>query len=325
MNQVQQGSLKVQHFFSRYAQLSKNHYHEPSLLSWFENHTQRGADLSDNPDYDRVNQQLIHLSSNDDNIISAFFASNITGEYFRENNITGVGIEVADGEYYANKRPWFIATLKKGVMNTRSPSADFSTGRTSSAIEGPVRNGSGKLIGVAGIDLNLAAINKVIDNIQYENQGFAFLLDNKANIVHLPKRGKLNNFKITTKAIDFDGDSISDESGKPVIVTTSIKVNHPIKAFDSQPQTNGFAQFSTHLQAQGDGLSKVEFMGESYSLTFKAIKLESPQMNWTIGLMVPTKQVKGPVWRLQFYTLAGVVALIGLLLSMIFFVCAPKD
>ena len=320
MAQVNAETLKVQGYFAQYGQLSKTFTHEPMLMRWFENHTERGAEMSSYPDYDMINQNFKRISSNDPNVLSAFFASDITGEYFREDEITGVPAQDGGSDYYATKRPWYIATRTRTDFYVGSPSADFSTGRISAVIQAPVRNASGRVIGIGGIDLNLNRIGEIIDNIRYAGKGYAFLIDDKANIVHFPSNGKLSNFKITTPDIDGDGVIKTDSSGDPVIITTGIKSNQPIKDFDTHAQTSGFSVLSKKFVAHQTGYVQVEFMDELYYLAFQPAKLDFPEMNWTLGLMIPAELIDGPISAAQVNTTLGIVVIIALITGLIFFV-----
>ncbi len=315
MNQAFADSLKVQGFFEKYGYLSQTFTNQPMFLKWFENHTQRGADLSNDPGYQLINQSFVAVSSKDKNILSAFFASDITSEYFRENEITGVEID-----YYATERPWYKSTLSKPNFYVGSPSADFSTGRISSVVQAPVRNAAGKIIGIGGIDLSLGQIGDFIDDIRYEDQGYAFLLDDKARVVHFPKNDELAEFKINTIKITGDGEAEKDAAGNFIKEITAVKPNHPIKDFDTAKDTAGFADFVSAMQNDEKGYMQVEFMGEDYYLAYQPAKLDFPTMNWTLGLMVPAHLINDPVTDAKINSLLSVVILVAFITFLIFYV-----
>lgn len=317
MSQLYAESLNVQGFFEKYGYLSQTFTNQPMFVDWFANHTQRGKDLSGDADFAKINESFIKISDKDENILSAFFASNITGEYFRENEITG-----AATDYYATKRPWFVETLERPNFYVGSPSADFSTGRISSVVQAPVRDDSGSIIGIGGIDLSLIHIGKFIDGIRYENQGYAFLLDDQAKVVHFPRTGPLANFKIRTIKIDGDGEAILDDSKKPITETTIVKPNHPIKDFDTEEGTSGFAALVDSFKNHSSGYERVSFMGEDYYLAFQPAKLEFPKMEWMVGLMVPAKLVDEPVSKARANALFSVVIIVAFVTVLIFFVSA---
>lgn len=320
MSQTYSESLKVQNFFEKYGQLSQTFVQNPMMLKWFENYTERGVELNDYPDYDIINDNFIRVSKNDDNIVSAFFASDVTSEYFRENDRTGVPTTAAEQPYFATKRGWYISALTTEKFKVGSPSADFSNGNISSVIQSPMYSKSGKLIGVGGIDLSLIEIGKFIDSIRYENAGFAFLLNDDAKIVHFPRNGQLSKFEITTPKIDGDGAIEKNSNGSNIIEKTTIKPNHPIKDFDSHEATDGFAKMATLASQHIAGYQQVTFMNKPYYLAFQPAKLAFPKMKWTVAIMIPAELIDGPIFNVRKNAVFGVLVIITLITLLILFV-----
>lgn len=311
-SQVRAETLTVQSYFEKYGQLAKTFLHNPFFLRWFENHTERGADMATYPDYDMINQSFIGVSGADRNILSAFFASDTTFEYFRENDLTG-----ADKDYFANQRPWYQNTVGKDKFYVGSPSADQTTQVVSSVIQSTVRNKKGELVGVGGVDLDLGQIGVHINKIKFEGEGYAFLLDNKAAVVHFPQ---MLRFKITTDKIDGDGSPIKNAAGVINKETTNVKPNHPIADFDSHADTDGFTALSSEFTKGQSGYSKVTFMGKEYYLAYQPAKLKFPEMNWTLGLMVPAKLIEGPIQAAMIQTSVTVIVFIGLICGLLIIV-----
>lgn len=309
MSEVHAEALNVMGFFAKYGHLSKTYVEEPNLARWFESHTERGKDLSNDPEFDIINQNFIRVSASDPNIYSAFFASNITAEYFRENEITGV-----NADYYATKRPWYIAAQSRTPYTVGSPSADLTTGSVSSVIQAPIKNAQGQLIGIGGIDLKLGEIGKMIDAIKYEGKGIAFLLNNEGRVVHFPRH---DEFKITTVKIDGDGKEVKDAAGNKVIITDNVKPNYPIKDFDSHSETEGFVELQKKILSERTGYEQVEFMGEDYYVAFQPAKQDFPQMDWTVGLMVPANLIEGPITTAKLNSILAVLVLVGIVTALI--------
>ncbi|MFT5162265.1 MAG: methyl-accepting chemotaxis protein [Alteromonadaceae bacterium] len=308
-SQVRAEAITVQGYFEKYGQLTKTFLHSPFFLRWFENHTERGADITSIADYDLINQNFIRISDSDKNILSAFFASEATFEYFRENDLTG-----ANKDYFANKRPWYINTVEKGKFYVGSPSADQTTRVVSSVIQSPIRNASGKLIGVGGVDLDLKQIGIHINKIKFQNEGYAFLLDDKAGVVHFPT---INQFKITTTKIDGDGEPVKNRNGTIVRETVDVRPNHPIADFDNHPQTDGFKGLASEFTRGNSGHGIVTFMDKKYYLVYQPAKLDFPEMKWTLALMVPLKLIDGPIYQAMLQTGITVVVFIGFICFLI--------
>lgn len=312
MTVVDTEAIKVSSFFEKYGHLSKTFANEPSMINWFKNHTERGKDVTGEPAYQLVNDNFKRVSESDENIYSAFFASDITAEYFREDTITGVPTE-----YYATKRPWYKAARPRDYFTVASPSADLSTGRISAVIQAPVKDKDGTIIGISGIDLNLQQIGKIIDEIKYQDAGHAFLIDDRAKVVHFPTNGKFANFQINTIKIDGDGEPEKDANGNIERETTAIKPNHPISEFDNHPETTGFKALSSQFINHQTGFQQVTLMGEDYYLAFKPAKLEFPQMNWTVGLLIPVNVIEDPIFWAKVNTTLAVLFFIILVTIVI--------
>ncbi|MFT4927080.1 MAG: methyl-accepting chemotaxis protein [Phenylobacterium sp.] len=312
-SQVRSEALNVQSYFEQYGQLAKTFTHSPFFLSWFESHNERGADMSTVADYDLINNNFIRLSGSDKNILSAFFASATTFEYFRENDITG-----ANKDYYANKRPWYTNTVAKNKFYVGSPSADQTTQIVSSVIQSSVRNKNGQLVGVGGVDLDLGEIGKTINKLKFEGEGYAFLLDDAAKIVHFPA---LQRFKIKTKRIDGDGELVKDSNGNIEIETTNIRPNHAIAEFDNHKTTDGFRDLTNQFNGQ-EGYGEVTFMAEKYYVVYQPAQLDVPEMNWTLGLMIPAALIDDPIRNAMIKTGASVLLFILLILGLLMWVAS---
>lgn len=318
MTVVDTEAIKVGSFFEKYGHLTKTFANEPLMMNWFKNHTERGKDVTNDPNYQLINENFKRVSGSDESIISAFFASDITAEYFREDSITG-----APDDYYATKRPWYKSARTRTNFTVGSPSADYSTGRISAVIQAPVRDSSGTIVGISGIDLTLKQIGVIIDKIKYQGTGHAFLINDQAKIVHFPTTGKFSNFQINTIKIDGDGGQVKDASGNFQRETTKIKPNHPISEFDNHPETEGFKALSQQFVNHQTGYEMVTLMGEDYYLAFKPAKLEFPEMNWTVGLLIPVDVIENPIFWAKVNTTLAVVFLI-VLISVLILIFANK-
>ncbi|TMP64384.1 chemotaxis protein, partial [Pseudoalteromonas ruthenica] len=110
----------------QYGKLVTTFANNTSLVNFFSQYDQRESKLDTQPGYLEVNKDFVNLTVNDDNILSTFFASAITGEYFKENERTS---RFSDGrEYYAYKRGWWPEAMKMGGLHVSPVSVDANTG-----------------------------------------------------------------------------------------------------------------------------------------------------------------------------------------------------
>ena len=267
---VTQEAARIASFFAQYGQVARTYLENPQFQQWFSSYPGRGTELNSINGYPQINQTFIGISSRDPNILSAFFALDSSGEYFRESARTGVATEGADAGdinkgYFASKRPWYQLTLEKNRYFVNSPSADMTTGIISTVVQGPVRDSSGKLLGVGGLDLHINKVGEHVEQLSYQGHGLPVLLDEQGNIVHFAKAGGV---KYTP--------------------------NDPITNFDTDGNT-GFAKLASAAK-QGNSLRlPVHFNGVDYYAYTQPVMLDFPALNWMIALLVPVEVVEAPI------------------------------
>lgn len=291
--------------FKYYGAVAKTYATAPMLTQWFAQHQERGADLSDDPQYQMVNQSFIAVSQSDDNIYSVFFATEKTAEYFRENEITG-----AEHNYYTTKRPWYIQAVKTDGFILGRPSVDYTTGSVSTVIQSPVKDDEGELLGVAGIDLRLNGLLASLERSYGHSNGFVILLDDINRLVYLPKQLTTDNFKITTAQIDYDGNQLRDERGNVIMETTTPRVGHPIHDLDSHPQTDGFAQLALE-KIPSEGVTEVTFAGKPYNLAQADINLDMPKAHWRVLFVQPKAVFDNKILQSRIH-----LVLLGIILAL---------
>lgn len=279
---VQAEAIGIQKFFAEYAQVARTFLEAPHFKDWFVNYPGRNTQLEGLQGYDAINASLIQISSRDPAILSAFFALDRSGEYFRENSRTGVDV---DGEnagklekgYFATQRPWYIETLKHNTYFVGSPSADLTTGVVSAVVEGPVYLENGSLLGVGGLDLHLNKIGEQIDKINYLGAGIPFLLDGHGQIVHLSEKGNLTTFK----------------------------PNDSFSLLNNVAGSHGFEKIVAGAKTKQQGFIPVQLQNMPYYASFTPVNQAFPLMSWQVGLLVPAKLIDEPIkeaiaWAVAF-------------------------
>ncbi|MCB4435292.1 methyl-accepting chemotaxis protein [Alteromonas sp. McT4-15] len=273
----------VEGFFATYGGVARAFLSSPFFQDFFEQHTQRGASESQLSDAKTIYTLFDNISSADPVIKSAFFGSAITGEYFYEEGRVGVDTSGPDAGnpnagYFATKRPWFTTAVEKGKLYVTPPAVDSQDGSISAVVQTPIfRNG--KLLGVGGVDILISTVGKVIDSIRYEGQGTAFLLDDNQNIVYFPKQ------------------------------SSDLPLSSPISDFDKVfSESEGFRALAADIAQKPSGIVPVTWKGEAYFVVFEHAKINSPEMNWSLGILVPASVINSPINTAM--TMATVVALV---------------
>ncbi|MFY8300657.1 methyl-accepting chemotaxis protein [Pseudoalteromonas sp. SS15] len=286
--------LSMESFFAQYGELVSTFAQSAHVVDFFEQYTEREAELSSQPGYGLVNRDFDRLTANNDNVLSTFFASAITGEYFKENERTS---HFSDGRpYFAYKRGWWPEAMAIGKLHVSPVSVDANTGDVSAVIKLPVYNSSRKLLGIAGIDLQMEQINQLVEQIRFQGKGYGFLLDNNLNVVHLSKQ---TGHKL----------SITDEgpNGK-----------EGLDGLEKQfADTTGFRALNSEIKNNESGTSVVTFKGQDYYVVYNSVKLDEPLLDWHVGVMIPVSFIEEPVNEAVMSTVIAFLVIISIVVLMI--------
>jgi len=119
--------------------------------------------------------------SKDLNILDLYVGLETTGKL-------GTGSDWVEPDTYdARKRPWYIKAVEENKPILTEPYVDANTGGLIITVAAPVRSSSGKLLGVAGIDVSLQDLSKMITSYTILGKGYGFLIDQKGNFIAHPK------------------------------------------------------------------------------------------------------------------------------------------
>ena len=285
--------LSIESFFAQYGRVVDTFVKNPHLVNWFSDWQTREGDLSQSPGYEEMNADIVRISQNDDYILSAFFASAQTGEYFKENERT----TVYNGQpYYAYKRGWWQEATNIDQLYVGPLSVDLTTGNVSAVVQQTVYNPNRKLIGVAGVDLQLNKISQMIEDINFQNQGFGFLLDNQQKVVHLSK-----------------------QTGHKLCVTDECsRGKEGLDALETQfSDTQGFMALNQLMRQTKSGASTVQFKGQHYHVAYQRLQLEQPMLDWYVGVLIPMSLIEAPVNDAVWTTSLTVAIILVIIMVMI--------
>jgi len=290
---LQTEQLSMQSYFAMYGKMVSTFVNNPHLINFFEDWNTRDQTIENAPGYSEINQDFVRISANDDNILSAFFASASTGEYFKENERT----THYDGKpYYAYKRGWWQEAMQINKLYVGPISVDLTTGNASAVVQQPVYNTQQKLIGMGGVDLQLNKINDMVENIRFNGKGYGFLLDGNQKVVHF---SKATGHKL----------SITDEgpNGK-----------EGLDALEQQfTDTTGFKTLNTQMRNNLKGSQIVTLKSEQFYVVYNRLQLEEPYLDWYVGLLIPTSMIEEPVNTAVTTTTTAVVVILIIILAMI--------
>jgi methyl-accepting chemotaxis protein len=137
----------------------------------------------------------------------------------------------------------------------------------------------------------------MVEAIRFNGQGFGFLLDGNQKVVHFSER---TGHKL----------SVTDEgpNGK-----------EGLDALEKQfSDTSGFSELNRAMKSQKDGSSYVTFKGEQYYVVYNRLELESPYLDWYVGILIPTSMIDEPVNDAVMTTTTSLIIILAIIIAMIF-------
>lgn len=116
----------------------------------------------------------------DQGIQDVFMALESTGKFS-----DGTGWQ-EPADYDARTRSWYKEAVAAGKPIVTEPYVDAITKKVVLSVGAPIRDSSGKILGVAGIDVNMEALSAMVTGQQLFDQGFGMLIDAKGLILAAP-------------------------------------------------------------------------------------------------------------------------------------------
>jgi len=278
-------SAGIENYFSGHMTLADTIFRNTALISWFEQHKQRGKNL-DTESFTAVKATFQREVDLREDITSVFFGSAFTGEYFDHD-----GVSALDG-YNVLKRPWWNEVKDSQKWNVSRVIFEPKYNAFYLSLNFPIKNFKNEFIGVGGSDVYLHSIDSIVSKIKHEGQGQAFLIDNNNDMIVFPDE-KLAHVNVEKRE------------------TTNIKLNE----LDKQSAHDGFNQLSQQMSNNNAGSSRVTWQGKQYYVQFRPVVLSELQLAWKLAIMVPVSFIDAPVN--QAITYSGLIIFGILLVTLI--------
>lgn len=136
--------------------------------------------LNKNQIYDLIKQ------INDNSIISDVYMGFEDGEFIS-------AIDWIPPENYDPRvRPWYIDIMKNDNITFSEPYLDITTNEYAVSIGRKITDGNGKVIGVLAEDILVETLNERLNNFQFNNLGYAFLITDSGFLLSHPDYNILN-------------------------------------------------------------------------------------------------------------------------------------
>ncbi len=132
-------------------------------------------------DYSSVLQYMVNMQQEDsDNIMAVWIAS------IKANVLTQSDGYTSGSEFEITSREWYSVAQTKSPMLTK-PYIDASTGQTIVSAAAPVIDSkSGKVIGMAGLDLSLAHVGEILSQCTIGDTGYVIMTASDGTIIYHP-------------------------------------------------------------------------------------------------------------------------------------------
>lgn len=271
---------QIQGFFTERARIPATLFQDPFFIGWFTNYRQYRAPVKSTQGYRNVIQLFKNIIKSDSTIKSAYFATENTQEYFDEE-----GRYEVEG-YYVKNRSWWKSAIEKGQLYCEIGEYDYDDSTLSTSIQSPVYKENGQLLGVGGVDILISTVGTIVNDINFENQGFAFLVDEKSSIVYFP--------------------------GILVDKWLGVPLNEIDNAFK---HAAGFGLLKEHILDRKQGIVDVMWNNKHYSVFYAPIQTDQPLMNWSLGVLVPKSIITSPIQKIT--ALSVVMGFIGTIVILL--------
>lgn len=167
---------------------------------------------------------LLHDAVSEDQLTPAYLQAHKSDDIAR--SVTNIYVGYEDGKfindagtipdnYDPRTRPWYQQAKKTDKMVVTDPYLDVGTNNYTISISYPFKSQNGQFQGVIGIDILLSSITSIVNKVNLDGMGFAFLVDNNGTVLAHPDKKLLNtNLKNNADFKTVVGDMITKPSGQ---------------------------------------------------------------------------------------------------------------
>jgi methyl-accepting chemotaxis protein len=263
---------EIERFFAERGQVVRTIMHDPTLLGFFERYRQFRAPVTGDQDYLELIGFFETVVNDDPSVRAVFFADEDTQEYFC-NRIPEIPTGRVEKEGYLVKdRPWWQEAVAEDRLYLASPTVDKVTGEVAVVLQTTVYSPDGTMLGVGGMDVLLTTVARLVDQVQYEGQGTAFVFDSRGEIIYF--------------------------AGAETAIETRLQdgIETRLQDIDTLiPETAGFADLGAALSESGPDHLTVKWNGEQRMVFLAPIRSKLPYFEWTLGVLLPTDVVSAPI------------------------------
>ena len=213
-----------------------------------------------------VHDELISLSSMDsvmhpmlesDPRIAQIYVGTGSGILYVHPWVTNISTS-----YDPRTRDWYLRPAKTGTLSWSEPYVDAAGKGLMITCSRPVAGSSGGRTWVVAADVTLSTINSQIINTQIGDRGYAFLIDNRGNVVARP------------------GIAAGDKGWDESFETENLLLSN----------NTALAGVAEKMVAGKSGTARVSFGSDDKYVAYAPLK----SVNWSVAVVVPVSDVIAP-------------------------------
>ncbi len=255
---------EIEGFFAERARMVETLVLSPVIKDFFVRYDTYRAPVLRDRDFNRLIDYFDALAAADESVKAVFFADADSQDYFT-NRVP----EIPDGRveeegYRVTARSWWREAVAEDRIYLASPTIDLVTGEVAVVIQTTADAPDGSLLGVAGVDVLLSTVGDLVRTVRYQGRGSAFLADREGEIIYF--------------------------TGADLEVETSIDELDRLLE-----DSSGFAELGERIRSGGRSRGEVVLDGERRFVVMTPVTAESPHIDWTLGVLLPTDAVAGPI------------------------------
>ncbi|RXJ87239.1 methyl-accepting chemotaxis protein [Arcobacter sp. CECT 8985] len=130
-------------------------------------------------------EDKLRLASKSGNFVAVYVGYEKNGNFLMSD---GTKRTPQTTDYDSRKRSWYTQAVQMGTGGITPPYVDYTTKKLVVSVFYPLKR-DGKIVGVVGSDIFIDTIVDTILNVKFKKTGFAYLADEKGNIlVHKDKK-----------------------------------------------------------------------------------------------------------------------------------------
>ncbi len=288
-------------FFDKMGSTVLTTFKNQEILKWMEGYTERVSDLSRDKQLAQVIEYMSSISTADSAIKDLFYGDTDSNEYFgtkvSENFVYG-RYESPEG-YDMSQRAWWQYANDIDQLYVDEPSIDYDGGAINTVIQTTVYNKKGKRLGVAGMDISLKTMAELLEQLKYQGYGKAIMVTDTDGLAFFPK---LEGYRFR------EGLKLSGLEAKQEEEVGDVNFSD-LREIIKSNNISGLTDLSKEMRNSEKGIYEIVWQGEPHLVVFDSIRLKSPLMNWSVGLIVPKKLIDEPINRVIWISIMVVILL----------------